>query len=239
MGRPRRFDQTRRALQHEIEQGRFHGRAVLPGERQLALQLHVSRTTLRRAMAELIEEGLLSQRHGMGTFINSADARAESTPVYEPVDYEGLNGRIAALKVLSEARCEPTRDEAMTFGLEGREEVVHVCRLLSRHERPEAIEYWAVPARLMPDLRATEHSVPAAIASQGHSVAKRLQRLQVTTLEGTDAVHLGTPPNTPAISVREAYFLAGGGCCILNRALYPADRFDALFSGPLPRSREP
>ncbi len=238
MGRPRRTDQTSQALRHEIARGRFHGRAVLPGERQLALLLHVSRTTLRRALAELVEEGLLSQRHGMGTFVNRPQAQPINIPVDRPLDYVGLNGRVASASVLWSARGEPTAEEAMTFGLQIRDDVVRVARLLSRHERPEAVEYWTAPARLMPTLAGVEQSVLGAVASQGHRVATRLQRLQVTTLAAPDAARLDAPPDAPAISLREAYFLAEGGCCAINRALYPADRLDALFSGPLPQAAD-
>lgn len=41
----------------------------LPSERQLALQLGISRNSLREAIAKLISEGVLLSRHGGGTFV--------------------------------------------------------------------------------------------------------------------------------------------------------------------------
>ncbi|MCL5498773.1 transcriptional regulator LldR [Escherichia coli] len=41
----------------------------LPSERQLAIQLGVSRNCLREAIARLISEGVLLSRHGGGTFV--------------------------------------------------------------------------------------------------------------------------------------------------------------------------
>lgn len=38
--------------------------AVLPGERELALRHHVSRTTVRRAIEELIARRVVERRHG-------------------------------------------------------------------------------------------------------------------------------------------------------------------------------
>ena len=50
---------------------------MLPGERALCELLEVSRTTLRKAIAELIAEGVLFHRHGAGTFIHRATPRVD------------------------------------------------------------------------------------------------------------------------------------------------------------------
>ena len=40
---------------------------MLPGENALAAEFGVSRPTLRRALAELEEEGVIGRRNGVGT----------------------------------------------------------------------------------------------------------------------------------------------------------------------------
>ena len=45
-----------------------HGQGLLPGEQALAVQHGVSRVTVRRALAELEKEGLVTRRQGAGTF---------------------------------------------------------------------------------------------------------------------------------------------------------------------------
>ncbi len=59
-------------LRYEIERGRFSQAEVLPGERVLCQMFEVSRTTLRKAIVELIAGGVLFHRHGAGTFIHRA-----------------------------------------------------------------------------------------------------------------------------------------------------------------------
>ena len=63
------FEAVGAALKREIASGRFAGTDVLPGERELSEMLDVSRTTLRRAIAGLVDEGVLAHRHGAGTFV--------------------------------------------------------------------------------------------------------------------------------------------------------------------------
>jgi len=60
-------------MQAEILSGRWEERKKLPAEAELAAILNVSRGTLRKAIAELTNAGLLVRSHGRGTFV-AADA---------------------------------------------------------------------------------------------------------------------------------------------------------------------
>ena len=64
-------------LKREIAGGRFAETQVLPGERTLCEMFDISRTTLRRAIVDLVAEGLLFHRHGAGTFIRRAAPRVD------------------------------------------------------------------------------------------------------------------------------------------------------------------
>lgn len=66
---------TRDALLEAARSGAFpDGR--LPTEQELAIQLGVSRTTIRAALQSLEEEGLVSRRRRHGTYINAELARS-------------------------------------------------------------------------------------------------------------------------------------------------------------------
>src|ERR1700745_2535370 len=64
-------------LKREIAAGRFAQADLLPGERELSDMLDVSRTTLRRAIAGLVDEGVLVHRHGAGTFVRRSPPHVE------------------------------------------------------------------------------------------------------------------------------------------------------------------
>ena len=63
-------DSIRQELISSIKNGQYVVDNKLEGERQLALQLGVSRGTLRQVVDELVQEGLLVRKHGSGTYIN-------------------------------------------------------------------------------------------------------------------------------------------------------------------------
>lgn len=63
--------QLKEMLRNQIEQGLYHSHQKLPSERDLG-QLHdLSRMTARRALKELVNEGLAYTRVGKGTFVGS------------------------------------------------------------------------------------------------------------------------------------------------------------------------
>lgn|GEM_PF-1888386 len=67
------------ALRLLILDGRLALNTRLPGERELAAALSVSRTTISSALAHLREEGYLESRHGSGSRAILPDSRAVPT----------------------------------------------------------------------------------------------------------------------------------------------------------------
>src|SRR5205085_10814598 len=65
------YQQLQRALREAIENGVIGADDALPPERDLAEMLSVSRITVRKAVDELVEEGLLIRKQGSGTFVSN------------------------------------------------------------------------------------------------------------------------------------------------------------------------
>jgi GntR family transcriptional regulator len=63
------YVKIREALRAEITQGALKRGQKLPSEEELASKYGVSRMTVRQGIADLIDEGLLYRRHGVGTFV--------------------------------------------------------------------------------------------------------------------------------------------------------------------------
>lgn len=63
------------ALEDQILKGKFNNGEILPSERDLAAEFGVGRASLREALRELKERGLIDIRPGRGTFV----ARPDST----------------------------------------------------------------------------------------------------------------------------------------------------------------
>ena len=66
---PRLADTVAAELEKRILEGSLKAGSKLPAERSLALELGVSRPSLREAMQKLVSRGLLSTKHGGGTYV--------------------------------------------------------------------------------------------------------------------------------------------------------------------------
>lgn len=79
--RPKRIsDQVFDQLKEIIVRGEIKPGEQLMPERELAVAMDVSRTTIRNAISKLVVMGFLEHRQGQGTFVRSPDAR-ENNPL--------------------------------------------------------------------------------------------------------------------------------------------------------------
>jgi GntR family transcriptional regulator len=67
--------QARQHLLNLIEEGIYQPGQQLPSESDLAAQLGISRPTLREALFNLEQEGVIVRKHGVGTFVAPAYSR--------------------------------------------------------------------------------------------------------------------------------------------------------------------
>lgn len=60
--------QLKKSIVHSINKGYYQDK--IPSERELTEQYEISRTTVREAVSQLVQEGILEKKHGKGTFIS-------------------------------------------------------------------------------------------------------------------------------------------------------------------------
>jgi DNA-binding GntR family transcriptional regulator len=65
------YIQLKNILKAAIMKGDYGQNEMIPSETQLAETYNITRTTVRRALSELVQENLLRKEHGKGTFVGS------------------------------------------------------------------------------------------------------------------------------------------------------------------------
>jgi len=141
--------EVRNALLEEMRGGSIHDGEKIPTEPELCARFGVSRITVRRAVKELVSEGALEKRHGVGTF-----ARVSG---FAP-SLMSLGGFGAARNLRSQARRKVVRaenrqlskEEAATLNLRTGAEAVFLMRVLLDGELPLAIDRTLYPTEGLP-----------------------------------------------------------------------------------------
>lgn len=73
---------------------------AIPSERELMVRFEVSRTTVRTAITELVNDGVLQRRHGKGTFVaeQRVTSRLHLASFSEDMDRRGLRAASSVLR---------------------------------------------------------------------------------------------------------------------------------------------
>jgi DNA-binding GntR family transcriptional regulator len=122
------YYQAARAIEEAIEDGRLPRGSKLDSELDLAEQLGISRPTMRAALKQLVDKGLIMRRRGIGTMVAPKPVRraVALTSLYDDLKAAGREPQTSVL-ALEEVPCPP--EVAEHLGLEPNASVLRFERL--------------------------------------------------------------------------------------------------------------
>jgi GntR family transcriptional regulator len=141
-------------LADAIAAGQLRPGDRLPTEHDLAAWLGVSRMTLRHALGELAQRGLVSKAVGRngGTFVAEAKLEQDLTTLAGFSEQLRRHGKVAGARVLAAAQIPASPVAAAALGLAEGDPVHEVRRIRLADGRPMVIERSQFPAGVFPDL---------------------------------------------------------------------------------------
>jgi GntR family transcriptional regulator len=209
-----------------------NGRSMaLPSELDLARQYKVSRITMRKALEQLVRDGIVTRRRGAGTFVNPTVVKQKleqrrSAGLLENIIGSALD---TTVRLVSLERIVAQQDIAADLELAANEGVVKVVRVRSLDNIPVSHITTFVPERVGDCLQAEalgaqpmltlleEHGVRAEHAHQ--VITARLADSEVAAL-------LEVPVGAPLLAVRRLVRELDGRPVQLLQGLYRPDRYE-------------
>ncbi|MBW1712152.1 MAG: GntR family transcriptional regulator, partial [Deltaproteobacteria bacterium] len=89
------YHQLARAIQECIENGSLGANDPIPPERDIARLNGLSLSTVRNALQNLVQKGLLYRIQGKGTFVSNTELRRKNIRYYSLVErFQGEYGRL-------------------------------------------------------------------------------------------------------------------------------------------------
>ncbi|ALL63179.1 putative transcriptional regulator of N-Acetylglucosamine utilization, GntR family [Paraburkholderia caribensis MBA4] len=169
--------QLARNLATAIHCGVWSAGEALPSERSLSDAIGVSRITARKAIALLVEQGLIRRARGAGSFITPRveDPLSRLTGFTKKMEQRGF--RPDSIWLERELR-SATRDEIVHLGLSPGASVASLRRLRRADGIVMAVEHSSLPVSIVSDPQAIGGSLYSYLEQRGMPVVRALQHFR-------------------------------------------------------------
>lgn len=134
------YAQVRDALRRQILDGSLQPHQKMPSENQMVEMYGVSRITIRQALGELENEGLIFRVHGKGTFVAKPKAFQDLTHLQSFGEAMQPHGYETYSKVISMKELGDSGHVAERLGLAAGEPVVEIKRVRYLNRDPVSVE---------------------------------------------------------------------------------------------------
>ena len=235
-GRGPRYQQLHQHISEAIVSGKLTPNDQLPPERELAEAADVSRVTVRKAIAQLVSDGLVEQRRGSGSFVRHATPRLQQSlsSLISFSENMTARGMSSGSEVLFTGLCRPSSTELMSLGLSTTDKVARVHRVRSADDCPMALEYSSIPEDILPNPSDVKTSLYAVLRQTDQAPTHAIQRVTAVNLNSADASVLQMPEGSAVLKIERTGFLSSGRPIEFTSGLYRSDHYD--FMSELRRS---
>lgn len=192
------------ALREQIRRGVYKEGDPIPTEEQLCQSFGVSRITVRRAIADLAEDGWLERRIGRGTFVMQSSARAQGYNRTTFTESLAKRSKQTQVTVLDVSNCTAPPHVATAMGLTIDAQVLYASRLRSISNVPLLfVESWVLPeySGTITSDTLEKHSITEMLLSEGVRFRFVTEELSAVAAEPHVASHLQVQVGSPLLCV--------------------------------------
>lgn len=234
-------------MRERIALGDYGIEGALESESELGARYGVSRVTVRRALENLRDEGLVASRKGAGWFVaRSSFGQQLALGTFTHAESAILQAGVTVSRTVLEYAFIPCPATVATvLGVKPEDEVLRVSSVRRTSGSPlDSVTEW-VPAALAAPISRLEAENPgiwASILGHGHQIAVVRQSIAAAEATSTTANILEVAVGAPLLHVRRVAHDASESALALSDHRYVGHRFrlDVEFRGwPATNATEP
>ncbi len=220
------YKQLARKLAQDVRDGRYQADQALPSERMLSEQLDVSRVTARKAIDQLVDQGLVVRRRGSGNYIAPRIEQPLSTlsSFSEQLQQRGYTPRSQWLRrdtMLADA------DEQLSLGLSPGARVARLERLRLADDIVMAYEVSVIPASRAAAPRAGGSvAVRAPVQDRPPAGARAAAHPRDECRPGTGRRGSSVPEGRAVLFITRVGYLESGQPVELTHSYCRSDHYD-------------
>ncbi|MCH1627273.1 GntR family transcriptional regulator [Ferdinandcohnia quinoae] len=222
------YYQLEQEIRKQIESKELRPGDMIPSEREYAEEYQISRMTVRQALNNLVNEGLLQRERGKGTFValKKFEKNVKGlTSFSEDMRSRGLEPetRVLDFAIIN-------ADSLIASKLEIREDasVYQIKRLRLADKLPIAYEIFYMAVDLVPGLtqEIAEHSIYQFVENViGLHIVSGVQELEATVAYPEEAEALNINEGAPVLYIQQKSIIEGEKPLEFVQSFYRADRY--------------
>lgn len=207
-------------IRRKIQNGIYSPGSQVALEKEMCKEYEASRVTIKRAVDELVKQGLLVKRRGWGTYVKNLDDKyAKELSINASIENQFLGfsetfkDRDIKTKVLKFEVIHPPQDVASKLDMSVEDFVYDITRVRILEDTPFVVEYMMMPIQIIQGLRmeTIEHSIYKYIESNLkltiQSAHRTIRAVQSTELERQE---LKIDDKMPIFEVAQVAFINDG-----------------------------
>ena len=200
-------------LRENIENGEWPPNSLIPSETELCERYKVSRGTVRQALSQLVQEGLLYRKQGKGTFVAEPKITQQLNKFYSFAQDMREKGLKPSSLLLQKGKILPDSYIKNILGLKEKEMVYKIMRLRLADEEPLILETSYLVEELFPDLDKEDVEkislYDLIIKKYRVKITRAKETFEPILVDRFEAEKLKIPVGSPALLVKRIAYTAG------------------------------
>ena len=196
------YYQLKELIISEIKKGNYKGNSMIPTEKEFSDIFSISRTTVRQAITELVQEGGLSRVKSKGTFVTYPKVSQDFIQRLESFNEQILRlGRTPSTRLLDFRETEADEKTAANLDIPAGTSVFFLHRLRFADDEPIVVVKTFLPCDACPELKKHDFSKASLYAVLGQKASSRIHHVRrlVEAVAATeeDSRYLGLAAGEP------------------------------------------
>jgi len=204
------YHQLENVIREKIDTKEFELGEQIPSERDFSEKYNVSRMTIKKAIDQLVEQGILHRKRGKGTFISEEENRVDTLQ-----ELIGFNKRVRMLgnnpsSILLERKITRSNDFiSKKLNIARDSDIIFTRRVRLVNEVPKAYEESYIPKDLCPkilEIDLEKKSIYNTLMGSGYKPTKARQKIEAILVDKPIKEVLKMEIGTPILKIDRITF---------------------------------
>jgi len=208
------YGKVEEVLASEIARGELKPGDRLPSEDELRLRFMVSKITIRRAIQNLIQRGVVEIRRGLGTFVLAPRISQELMKLTGFVEDMDVHGRTASARVVSHNIVAANETVAQHLGVSMGTRVMHIERVRLADAVPLSFDETYLPLEIGQKIIRNNLRVKPIFTlleeKYGIPLIEAEYKLEAAAASAHVAEALGVPAGSPIFRIERTSYTNNG-----------------------------